>query len=351
MQFVENFLNRLRSYKKLVYYNRCRLYYKDETFRKIVLGEYPNANLWHIQRKGTKNEEQVVYSIREFGGSVGFFGEFIFLLIELYFASERGLIPYVEWGKNFLYYEPAGVGEEKNAFLYFFEQTSNIRDIDNTAFLLEMNVTHIKDVQKEINGYSYHLSKEYIDKLSLMVKKYIKYNDKTRMYLEEEYERLIGNRKALAVHFRGSDYRRQYDDHPKFIGIEDELAVVEEIMKKEYYDVIFLATDEEMAVETFKKKFGDKILVYEDVMRVSAGDESIAFSKSDRVNHHYLLGLEVIRDQYTLTRSCGLVGGVTNITTAAQIMRRAWYEKDYEDLIILDYGLCKNERVFSDAKH
>lgn len=124
-----------------------------------------------------------------------------------------------------------------------------------------------------------------------------------------------------------------------------------ELIKAKEYEVVFLATDEQEAVEIFRKEFGAALKVFEDTWRASGEDESVAYSHANRKNHHYLLGLEVLRDQYMLTRCAGLVGGVSNLTLSARMMRRAWYEKDYDDLVIVDHDLCRNQRNFCDAKH
>ena len=195
------------------------------------------------------------------------------------------------------------------------------------------------------------MSEEYINEMSRMLKKYIHYNDKTIKYLENGYKELIGNKKALAVHFRGTDYRRQYNNHPVFVTIEQEIERVHEVLERNNYDVIFLATDEHSAIKIFQNEFGDKVKYFEDIWRASGEDESVAFSHSARAQHHYLLGLEVLRDQYMLTKCNGLVGGMSNLTLTAQMMRRAWYDNDYEDLVILSQGLYHNDYHFCNAKH
>lgn len=85
-----------------------------------------------------------------------------------------------------------------------------------------------------------------------------------------------------------------------------------------------MATDEQEAINVFREEFGDIIKVYEDTWRAPDGDESVAYSQANRPNHHYLLGLEVLRDQHTLTRCSGIVCGVSNLKIMTRIMRQAW---------------------------
>ena len=333
------------------FWHQCRARRGEKEFRRFVIEGYHNPNFLELRHYGNAHKGEIIYHIDAYGCSVGFFAEFLFTLIRLHFAAERGLIPYVDWGKEFLYHEAGGVDGVYNGFLYYFDPVSEVKDIEQAAYVLEANDDHIHDVQNQLNTHGYAVTEEYMQALTNMVHKYIRYNKKTLTYLEKGYDDLIGDKKALAVHFRGTDYRRQYNNHPVFVTIEEQIEKVHELIKAKEYEVVFLATDEQEAVEIFRKEFGAALKVFEDTWRASGEDESVAYSHANRKNHHYLLGLEVLRDQYMLTRCAGLVGGVSNLTLSARMMRRAWYEKDYDDLVIVDHDLCRNQRNFGDAKH
>lgn len=342
---------RKKKSEMLEFLHQCRIHRGEEEFRKLVLEAYHNPDYLKIESRGNEYSGRVVYHIGAYGCSVGFFAEFLYTLIRLYFAEDRGFTPFVYWGKEFLYYEPDGVNEEHNAFLYYFEPVTDIVSTENAAHVLMATDDHIHSVQDRLNTHGYAVSDEYMNELSSMINKYIHYNRKTLEYLERNYNELVGERRALAVHFRGTDYRRQYNNHPVFVTIEQEIKKVHEIFDKKDYDIIFLATDEQEAVNRFRDEFGDKIRTFEDTWRADGGDESVAYSKANREHHRYLLGLEVIRDQYMLTRCPGLVCGISNLTLSARMMRKAWYKDDYEDLVILNHDLCHNDRNFCDAKH
>lgn len=334
---------------KLLY--QCWTHRKEKDFKKLVLEGDQSPDIFEIHRYGQEYRGRIIYYIGEYGCSVGFFAEFLFTLIRLYFAAERGLIPYVYWGSECLYYEAHGVDKEYNVFLYYFDPVSDVLSVDKAAYVLRATDYHIHDVQNCLNTHGYAATEEYMDALSDMIKRYVRYNNKTLDYLEKGYERLIGDKKSLAVHFRGTDYRRQYNNHPVFVTIDQEIKEARRIFDSGYYEVIFLATDEQEAVKVFRKEFGDRLRVFDDTWRADGGDESVAYSDSKRNNHHYLLGLEVLRDQYMLTRCDGLVCGISNLTLSARMMRKAWYDKGYKDLVVLNHDLCHNDRQFCDAKH
>lgn len=150
-----------------------------------------------------------------------FFSEVIFTLLRLYFAHERGFTPYVKWGEE--------------CFLYYFEQVSHVKDINSASYVVESAYEHIHS----FDTHGYDITDLYMTTLASMVKKYLRYNSKTKAFLEIEYDMLIGDRKALAVHFRGTDYRRQYNNHPVFVTIEQEIKEIHKLINKSNYEIIF----------------------------------------------------------------------------------------------------------------
>ncbi len=105
-----------------------------------------------------------------------------------------------------------------------------------------------------------------------------------------------------------------------------------------------MATDDAAAIKALQEEFGDKVCCYQDVFR-SSGDVSVAFTGSDRKNHKYHLGLEVLRDMYTLACCDGLVAGVSNVSMCARIARKNM-GKDYVYLKILDHGVNTKGKYF-----
>ncbi len=315
----------------------------------MVLEGYQNPDFIEMRTCGGEYEGRTVYLIEERGAGVGFFAEFGVTLIDLYYAYERGFTPCVHWGEDYLYYEPEGIDGEKNAFLYFFQPVSEVTDAERARHVVRTQESHYVQVKAQFDAVSYDVSDEYIDAMALMVKKYIHYNAPTLAYLEREYRELLGDGKILGVHFRGTDFRRGYNNHPIPVRIEQEIEKARELFDRAGYDKLFLATDEQAAVKRFREVFGDRVCVYEDTYRDEGTDESIAFSEDSRDRHHYYLAREVLRDQYTLTRCDGLVCGYSNVTFIARVMRRAWFGGEWEDFVLIDNGLYHNDNAFSQS--
>lgn len=341
----------LKKSNNLVLFNRFRIHRKEADFCHMVLDGYKNADFLELHTYGREYEGMTIYLADEQGSGMGFFAELGVTLIKLYFADERGFVPYVYWGERYLYYEPDGIKGEKNAFLYYFKPVSEVKSVERACHVVNSEESHYSQVKGLYNAVSYDVSEDYINAMARMLKKYIQYNDETGEYLESQFSTLLGDKKTVAVHYRGTDFNKGYNNHPIPVQAEQEIEKVKELLQQKNYEQIFLATDENAMVERFRQEFGDKVKVYEDTFRDDGSGESIAFSKAEREHHHYKLGLEVLRDQYTLTHCDGIVCGYSNITFIARVMRRAWFKQDWEDYCLIDNGLYHNQNSFSASEN
>lgn len=344
-------MSKVSLLEKLKLYNRCRIHGNKPDFADFVLNGYQNPDFLHLYSYGDEYKGETIYLVGEQGNGVGFFAELGVTLIKLYFADERGFTPYVYWGENYLYYEPEGIDGEKNAFLHYFAPASHVSDIHHARHVVKSDMRHYEQVKALFGAVSYDVTEEYVDAMADMLKKYIQYNEKTKRCLEQQRKELLGNKKTLGVHYRGTDFRKQYNNHPVAVRIEQTVEEVRKLIENKDYEQIFLATDEQSAVELFRKEFGSLVYLYEDTFRDDGGDDSIAFSQSDREHHRYLLGREVLRDQYTLTNCDGLVCGYSNVTFLVRIMRRAWFDRGFEDYILINNGIYHNNNNFWESGH
>nr|MDE7325206.1 hypothetical protein [Lachnospiraceae bacterium] len=117
----------------------------------------------------------------------------------------------------------------------------------------------------------------------------------------------------------------------------DFLEPIKKMIEKYEYEQIFLATDSLEAISLLKKEFGDKISFYQDVQR-SDGNIGVQYSESSQENYHYLLGLEVLRDVYTLSACDSLIAGLSNVSCAARYIKVA-NGFEYREVVVIDHGL------------
>lgn len=318
---------------------------KNEEYVDFFLNRETDPLLLEFQSKGNSYPEEKFYHITEVGKGYGFFAEFHAVLARLAFADTFGFTPVVSWGKDFLYYDSQKGEAYPNAFEWFFEQPTKYRVTDAEQANL---VVRAKLVQAVWIEKKYHkqmdLSPEYEAEIARICQKYIRFRSDVREKLVEEEYALVGKKKTLGVHFRGTDFKLNYDNHPVSVKIEQEFEAIDHALKEQNFEQIFLATDETEAVEAFKERYGDLVVWYKDVFR-GEGNVSVAFSQSDRSDHKYNLAYEVVRDVFTLSMCQGLIAGVSQVSICSRIMKRS-RDEQYEFVKIIDNGKNYNERKF-----
>lgn len=298
---------------------------------------------------GPANRDKILYYIEEDNKNMGFFAMYRCWMEYLYFADICGYTPVIYAGDNFAYKENKLINGTDNPFEYYFTQPASIspKEVKVSSKVIMSDLIHRKMVELILTGEvnSYRCGRRYLYMMGHIVKKYMHFNDITQSYLDESLKRLgFDNQKILGIHVRGTDFRFQYDNHPVYVSEEDCFVEIDRLLKKNLYGKIFLATDDERILTNFAKRYGNKLCFYEDAKR-SNNNKSVAFSSGNRENHKYLLGLEVIRDMYTLSICSGLVAGISQVAVCAQV-NKVSYGRKYEDLKIIDKGIYRNAHAF-----
>ena len=303
-----------------------------------------------VKHFGPVNSNRIIYYIEEDSADLGFFAMYRCWLEYLYFADVCGYTPVISAGNHFTYKEEIKVNGTANAFEYYFVQPAEVslREVKISRNVIESDLDHRKMVELILTGKvcSYKYNKRYLYMMSNIVKKYIKLNKETKDFINRGLMKLnFEKERVLGVHIRGTDFRAKYDNHPMYVTEEECFREIKLMLDKNSYSKIFLATDDERILSNFITEFGNQVCFYEDVER-SSRNKSVAFSRGKRENHKYLLGLEVIRDMYTLSKCSGLVAGISQVAICAQINKLSRGEK-YEEIKIIDKGLYKNGHFFS----
>lgn len=340
----QGFLNR---HNKIHYIGKCIRHFNDEAFINKVLFADKNPYNVEFREFGEENPDKIILLIPNLVCLDGFCAELRNTLKLLAYADRYGFTPYVYYGKDYLYSEDKLLNGIDNPFEYYFEQTSCIsyESVMRSSNVILADAKHAQmiDLICGIKPHSYEMNEKNINSLGEVYKKYIRINSFSMQKINEDYEELLeGNVRVLGVHHRGTDYKKIYKYHPKYVTVEEKIEEIEQVQEK--YDRIFLATDDQEAIEVFQKRFGSKVCYYGDVYR-GDGNTSVAFSNDKRVNHKYLLGLEVLRDVYTLARCEGLIAGISQVAYCARIMKRAM-GTEFSYLKILDKGVYGNGPLF-----
>jgi len=287
--------------------------------------------------------ENPYYLIKSGNLVSGFFAEYRRLIDALAYAQLYNFKPYVLYNKEYLYSEEDGFMGTNNPYEYYFEQLYPEFDeeTDNYMKYKEADRDYIYiGINKGAGNYNIKGAdlEMYIDRSADIVKKYIHYNAETTQYLESNICQLLMNKKTLGVHARGGEWRiMTIKNHPNAIPLEEHIKQAQEIMAEYGFEQIFLASDENDAITSFKEAFGDKVVFYQDTVRGESG-ECLAFSTNERKHHKYKMGMEVLRDAETLVHCQGLIAGLSNISTYVQIKKKVFGER-FEILLIDNKGI------------
>lgn len=323
---------------------RCIKNRNNPQFVQRVLEINKNDCLVDISHMGENNIDKHFYYIFLPESGNGFFAEFRKTLNALYFADLCGLIPIVEYSREFSYAEKEPVFGTTNPFEYYFEQPMNIglEALKNSACVINYRAenNNVAEKLKPQGGYS--MADRYEDALAQIIAKYIRPNRNINAMLKRDMNFFSNAEKILGVHVRGTDFKKEYNRHPNYVTTQEYLAAVKKIFAEGKYTKVFLATDDTDAVELFRQAYGDNLIIYQDVTR-SNGEESVMLSTKQRENHKFLLGYEVLRDMYSLASCDGLVAGLSQVSICARMTKKS-FGREYETLTILDKGIAQNKR-------
>ena len=295
MKFIYNFLIRK------ILRNRKRNILDDKN--KIVKRYSINPN-YKFLSFGNKNKNKIFYVIqRKIGG--GFFSNLLFVMNHLIIANKLKLIPVIDMEnfKNF-YSEKNKIQNSKNVWEYYFEKISNY---DLKEVYKSKNVLISENLP--FFGYKYRaLSKDKeLKKIFyqyIKIKKYI--NLKSQQIIKKKN---INKKEVFGVHWRGTDHK-VLPNHPLPPSKEQIFAKVDEILDKKKYSKIFLVTEDPEYLESFKKKYSDKLIFLKSFRSTRISD----FSNLMKKNHRYKIGLDSLIEVLILSKLDMLVCSESNIS-------------------------------------
>lgn len=308
-----------------------------------------------ILKINIKNPTKKTWSIYYVIGSHnygGFFAQFNDVLQYLYFSDFHGFKPIIVYRDSFYFSKDYStrVGTN-NTFEYYFKQPYIS---ESSFFNSEVHNKYINSIESHKNFLKEQLNKNkheieinrdsLVTVLSKMYQKYISLNESIMRLINNDISELIDfDEKYVAVHFRGSDFRKELHMHPKFIPPKEYFIQIDSFMKRHKVDKIFLATDDQIALQQFIQKYGSKLYFFDGTHRSNDSSNPYYKSKSRQYNN-FLNGYEVLRDVITLSRADFFICGKSNVSTTTQIINLA-IEKKFTDIYIFESSPSK-KRTF-----
>lgn len=289
-----------------------------------------------------------IYYIKLVGGNkTGFFALLRSVLVYMCYADETGQLPYVEYEGDTLYLEDQPIRGTKNVYEYYFVQDLNVKKIV-IPWKINLRIAHIEEFEEieykyNKSEFSYHVRDGYIDRMAEIYKKYIQLTADTERYIKQAIRKKLNGRKTIGIHIRGTDFNKMFDNHPIPVNVEEYVSSINDVYEKYHYEQIFVATDDIRCLDLLRKQLNLPIVYYEDTAR-SDSDKSVAFSKNMRKNDRYLLGLEVLRDAYTLSYCDGFIGCLSQVDIFVQIFRKS-RGRDFGYKKIINKGISSSGKM------
>jgi hypothetical protein len=215
-----------------------------------------------------------------------------------------GVLPQPFWNQESLFFEKAHGG---NVWDYYFEpidipgHTCSLDVSGKLAFKPDAARIGPRDKGRTVLE-TYHQC----------IQKYVRLKEDIYREIERLRADLFGSQRVVGVHARFTDTQAGFENRTaqpisKYFQKIDEYSVTTPV------DRIFVATDSLPALQSFKQRYGDKIVSLDCIRSVD--DTSIhGHYDSGLPGSPYLKGLEVIRDAYLLSSVSHLIRVHSRVT-------------------------------------
>jgi hypothetical protein len=217
---------------------------------------------------------------------------------------------YIKYDHDMLYLD--STRKEKNVWDYFFEQPFTFNDVE---------INHAKRV-KEVwfkDGLGVpppRPSQEFYKKANILIQKYVR----LKSNIEEKInnfliENDLQDKKFLAIHKRGTDHHTMDAEHllptiKPIISIDNFFKHTDEIIDN-FYKVL-VCTDENNILDSFKKRYGNKIVCYDSIRSLDSRPIGIHYSIGQQ--NPYKMGEDIITEVYLMSKAHTLMRTVSNVS-------------------------------------
>lgn len=337
----------LHRYPRVNYLQRVWRHRNDEDFVHRVMHIHHDPDLFRIRSLGSAYPTRNIYLVT-LEASAGLGATLRIVLLALRVADRLGLAPVIIFAPaTCAYTEPEPIRGTTNAFEYYFEQPTDV-SVDMALHgcnVFLYNTAHDLRAEREMCDVSsphranYDVDNAYLEILAALFRKYLRLNEETRTRIDRDCRTLFGGsaRRLLGVHLRGTDFRQAWVGHPRVVDAKSYIPEIDRAMSHGLFDGIFLATDDAGELDILRHRYGDRLLYYEDTQR-GCGNVGVHLAKGERPLNHYLNGLEVLRDMYTLAACDGLICGLSQVSFMTRIIRMST-GTPYALLRVIDHGL------------
>lgn len=288
----------------------------------IILIKSVIKSLFYSEKKDKKEiahintfNKPVYYIIRRETPWSGFFSNYIYILGHIMYAVQKNYFPVVDMlNYKTLYYKS---GKKKNDWNNFFCDLNGISL--ETAYKSKNYILSKMEYLKEFSEYGckdYAFPTVETKKIQVpIIKKYIKLRNELVNEFDEDWNKMFSfDDVVIGIHIRGTDMKSA-KGHPIPRSVDDYFKEIDALNGK--FTKLYIATDEDEILQKFINKYKN-IAYYQKSFRATiVSTVGIHKQICDRANHNYLLGKEVLKDTYFLSKCSILLCGASNVTNVA----------------------------------
>lgn len=298
-----------------------------------------------------RNTGQKLYSDKKFcviyrwADNTGIFSHIVTYLPALYWAEEQGMIPVFDTRDVPNVHKPKDV---QNWYELFFEPPAgySMEDVSNAKNYIVVDAEKLYNsvTVKADNAMQFFKNRELLDQLRNVYGKYIRLNERTKAHIDLVWEQLTGKCESgrfLGVRCRGTGYNIVCSEGLSAATSVDIIALVKQALK-EGMDKIFLATDDEDIISSFKESFdGDMLFFLEEEDRISTSDvekeiehgvgiwRAQVEAMKERTNNLYMHNLNYITEIMLLTKCEGIISNKCSAGLCLPLMKQDWKYEFY----------------------
>lgn len=291
------------------------------------------------------NNERPYYIIRRANrwGEAGFFSNYFYALSHFAYALQNGWKPVIDM-RNYstLYSERTGIDGERNAWNFYFRQPHSTREAYASHHFILSNCEPVPGFNPicETNE-TCCLNPKTAPSLLNIARTLLPIRPELENEFQEQFQSLFHGANVLGIHYRGGDKRNPPPGHRQSIR-EDNLSWA---VKNSLHnvDILFLASDEDGVVDLIRSQTNVPVVELKACRLPRGATEGLHLRRkqASRRYHRYLLGIEVLRDAWFLSRCDSLICGHSNVSNAALFLRGS----PYETLTVIDTGAPARNRM------
>ena len=267
-----------------------------------------------VRSFGPLNPDKVFYVIWR-SDRAGLFSLVQFVAARLDVADRLGFVPIVDF-QNFpsTYAEDRPISGTLNSWEYYFEPVS------------KYSLDEVYDSRAVVfcDGNfpaSYPFAVTESRQLQEAFHRHIRIKTSALEFADRFAEEHFSGSRVLGVHFRGQEMRTA-PGHPLPATPRQMVARAQVLMAERGYEKVFLVTEEQSYLDTFRSMFGSQ-LVATNAFRTY---EENAYDVSPRQDHKYQLGLDVLRDTLVLAKCNALLCAGSNVSVFAEFLNAGRYD-------------------------